>query len=67
MSRLQIIQIIVNLLLKEPVPAWVVSQHLLKKGFKSDEIYKVIEILIEDKQLKINDNWELYLNPPTDS
>jgi hypothetical protein len=66
MSNLQLIHLITNMLLNGPVEAYKISEALLKKGFPSDQIYTTISTLVEDNQLKLDNFWRLYLNPPTD-
>jgi hypothetical protein len=66
MSNLQMIQLIINILLKGPTPAYTVSDALMKKGFDSASIYLTIQTLIDDKQVSIDKFWRLYLSPSID-
>ena len=64
MVNSKIIQVIVNILLKEPTEAYKVSNKLLGLGFPSEQISLTLDALIEDDQIKVDENWKLYLNPP---
>lgn len=66
MSNLQIIQVIINELLREPTEAYKISNKLLKLGFASDHISLTFDALSDTNQIKVDKYWKLYLNPIID-
>lgn len=64
MSNLQMIQVVINMLLKEPTEAYKVADHLLSLGFDSYDISLVLDELVETGNIRVNDQWKLYLTPP---